>query len=413
MGRMKEYMLELQARGYGEIPDKYVCVNCFDDYALKNFIKLSATHKICSYCNKKYKTNKCVKLEDIITYILECIMTEWEDPAESFPYESKEGGYQGNTYDTYDLLLDQEPIMTIHQELFNDIHSSYNNGLWGRNFFLPYEEMIISEEWYRLTESIKHRQRFTTFINLSYNEDDEDDYDINYNLTNSQTGNMSIKYISNAIKHNNLLSIISKNTYIYRLRKSNINTNYNNPHEMGSIPKINAKHANRMSPVGIPMFYGALDINTALLEIRPCDTDYIHIAKFRPSRALFVVNFSSIPYIPSIYENNKFSREEIRFLHDFVKHISMPISSDANELEYIPTQVITEYLRYFFKYEGKNIDGIIYKSSFNLKKAIVLFVENEQCTAVDKNNDEQLSLYMCEYRKKFPSKTGGMSVWHS
>jgi len=42
MGFAKQRLIELEERGFGEVPDKYVCVNCFANQGIKNFIKKNA-----------------------------------------------------------------------------------------------------------------------------------------------------------------------------------------------------------------------------------------------------------------------------------------------------------------------------------------------------------------------------------
>jgi hypothetical protein len=40
----------------------------------------------------------------VIGYILDCINREWSDPAGELPYETKEGGYEGEVLYTHELL---------------------------------------------------------------------------------------------------------------------------------------------------------------------------------------------------------------------------------------------------------------------------------------------------------------------
>lgn len=67
--------------------------------------------------------------------------------------------------------------------------------------------------------------------------------------------------------------------------------------------------------------------------------------------------------------------QENIFLKRFNKEVTKPVAQDDKDIEYIPTQVLTEYLRYMFKdYKRRTIDGIIYGSSQEAKnKNLVLF----------------------------------------
>ncbi|MEZ8193165.1 RES family NAD+ phosphorylase [Vibrio sp. 1F279] len=61
---------------------------------------------------------------------------------------------------------------------------------------------------------------------------------------------------------------------------------------------------------------------------------------------------------------------------------------DRAHIDYVPTQIVTEYFKLIFKYENElSFDGIIYPSSKSKgKKAIVLFANSENC--VDKSELE-------------------------
>ena len=67
-------------------------------------------------------------------------------------------------------------------------------------------------------------------------------------------------------------------------------------------------------------------------------------------------------------------------MHIFHKEITKKIIPDDRiHTEYIPSQVFTEYLRYMFKLEGEiSVDGLIYKSSVNEDKCVVLFCNQKE-----------------------------------
>ena len=69
------------------------------------------------------------------------------------------------------------------------------------------------------------------------------------------------------------------------------------------------------------------------------------------------------------------------FLTYFSNDISRPISEYYN-IEYIPTQIVTEYLRHVYKTDkGVKIDGILYKSSKNKGGVnIVIFTDASECS---------------------------------
>jgi hypothetical protein len=140
-----------------------------------------------------------------------------------------------------------------------------------------------------------------------------------------------------------------------------------------------------MSPAGIPMFYGAYDIGTAIKETYDPSKDQEQkqvatVAKFKLLKDIALVDFSKIPAIPGFFEQVDYSHHEIIFLDDFITDISKPIKKDDREhIEYVPTQVVTEHIRYVHKDENSgDIYGLIYPSSKNNgKNSVVIFCENE------------------------------------
>ena len=57
--------------------------------------------------------------------------------------------------------------------------------------------------------------------------------------------------------------------------------------------------------------------------------------------------------------------------------MAKPIGENDPKLEYIPSQVFCEYLRFIQKAkDGNSYDGIVYSSSLTNKKNVVLFYDN-------------------------------------
>ena len=128
------------------------------------------------------------------------------------------------------------------------------------------------------------------------------------------------------------------------------------------------------------MFYGAFDLDTSEMEIIDATwTDSIMTTgKFFNLRELTLIDFTKLKEIPSLFDiSNRDKRTIARFIRDFISDLSIPVKPDNSvHIEYIPTQVVTEYIKIILGKE-KNIDGIIYNSVKNIGgKCVVLFVEN-------------------------------------
>lgn len=140
-----------------------------------------------------------------------------------------------------------------------------------------------------------------------------------------------------------------------------------------------------MSPAGIPMFYGAFDQATAVAETVELPRHAGQVASigiFRPVRDLLVLDLADLPGVPSVFDVDRHALiHTLRFLHAFADDISGPIARDGREhIDYVPTQIVTEYFRrVFLTADGVALDGIVYRSSKNEQRAVVLFCENRGC----------------------------------
>lgn len=94
MGGAKRMWEEAQEKGFSVDENIIVCVDCFEDYAIKDFIKNNDTGEPCSYC-ENHLDGSC-SLEEVLEHIMYCIRTEWGHPAnEGLPYETREVGGRG------------------------------------------------------------------------------------------------------------------------------------------------------------------------------------------------------------------------------------------------------------------------------------------------------------------------------
>lgn len=104
----------------------------------------------------------------------------------------------------------------------------------------------------------------------------------------------------------------------------------------------------RMNAPGIPVFYGARCASTCLAEIRPPVGSKIVVGKFellRPVRILDMKALSDVLVEKSLFDPDYVvSRGRAAFLKQLVVEISRPVMPEDEELEYIPTQFVAEFL---------------------------------------------------------------------
>ncbi len=391
MGRAKQDLIRADDIGWmPSYDDNYVCVSCIEDPALQEVVERNLEKNACSYCGKRSKKLIAAPLDIVTEHMAECIARIYTDPAEVLPYESREGGYQGTVYDTQELL--EEIGFSVESEkLFEDICSSFVRDNWAEEDWLvlsPDQRKFYG--WEAFKRAVKHKRRYTFW---SMGDEDEQEGHPDY----MPVGDM-LKKIEETIRKINLLKTIKTDTPFWRVRIHKKSKTLDKDLDFSSPPAEKAIQPNRMSPAGIPMFYCAEDYETACLEtIDPSNVQgkVATGACFKSLMELYVLDFTELPPIPSFFDAEKVDlRNDLIFMLEFVRDISLPIERDGREhIEYVPTQSFTEYIRWMAKSSDENtIDGICYKSSKNGKKCYVLFLDQDECIDEPKYTDKKQRL---------------------
>jgi len=372
MGLAKQRMIELEQRHLSGFPDKSVCVKHFEDNTIKNFIRKNYDLGFCDYCNKELKV---VSLETLMEFIMDGVATFYGDAVEFMGYNGREGGYLGETFTPDELIQDKVGLVTEPYEVTEDIVSCIEDIAWSQPDM--YHDTVRDELmslWDYFKNLIKHKARY---LFSSTGISDIDDPNNAFKIL-SEVGRISKKF--------HLVQKIAKGTKLYRCRQHPASRKINTIEELVSPPAEAAIYPNRFSPSGISMLYVALDEATAALEtISRTDKkkNTITISTLVTKKDLYVIDFNKLPKMPSIFEKKSRTIHYLTgFLFDLVRDFTKDISKDGKEhIEYVPTQVVTEYFRYPFNKNRKNkIEGIIYPSSKNEKKsAAVIFWDNEEC----------------------------------
>jgi len=368
MGFAKREQERQDEEKWSQLSDTFVCSECLEDKGLISFIKNNSSRKGCSYCtDQTSKDRKSCNINVLLEYISDCVRQHYEDPAESMAFESREGGYQGSTFDTYDLLT--STIQTKSHKLLEAIISAFDHTLWCK--IDPYSDSPSDKmlyDWQSFCGHIKHENRF--FLN--------------------ERSNRTLKRIvSDFQSHTKICTLYSGST-IYRARAFQSDQPFPLVLEEISMPKKEdiIKQSNRMSPAGIPLFYASDNLETCKMEaglsnITNPPQDMIAYGSFRLNKNLKVFDLSALPTTPSIFEiHEQVHRETISFLRMFMENIMQPVVRDGREhVEYIPSQIFTEYIRQNMKLDKRAIDGICYPSAQNPNgKNYALFIKHDDIT---------------------------------
>lgn len=377
MGLAKKYLEDVDSQGYYST-DGSVCSCCINEPAVKRFVETNATLNECSYCQQSGVL--AVNFDVLMALIVDSLHFEWGNPSiEGLPYESREGGWQVATvYNAWDLLYDEIGLDVVNERLQADIADAILNGEWcEKEPFSLSSDRVLFYGWDKFSKFVKNSARYV-FYKASNEDYDENQHDEMNPVDILSSLGLIVKKLE-------LFRNVKAGTDFKRIRIVDPLEYPRTAKELGSPPADKATVANRMSPVGIPMFYAAFDVETAVCETyeSTAEEKQAACATFSNIRDFLLIDLSRCPDIPSLFdETRRSSRGEVRFLVDFIQDFTKPVERiDAAHIEYVPTQIVTEYFRHVFKYnDGRKIDGIIYPSSKNFEsEAVVVFADSQQC----------------------------------
>ena len=138
--------------------------------------------------------------------------------------------------------------------------------------------------------------------------------------------------------------------------------------QIGAAPPDKAKNG-RINPKGISYLYLSNDHTTAIKEVRPLLKETVSVGFFQANKDLKCIDTSDdkpiwyFPYDfssdPPIYVEPTAETKENKIWGDINTSFSKPIYRKEEDVEYLPTQYLSEYLKVI------SYDGIIYKSSLS------------------------------------------------
>jgi hypothetical protein len=395
MSRVKEKYLDDEEKGYISGKDFNVCGKHFDDKDILKFIREKGDPNLkCSFCDETEDeieiTNK-ITWDDLLGRIVPCIKHFYDDPANGLSYVSAEGGYLGNTYDTLELLQDVIGI-DAESEVVEEIANSITQEIWTEAEF--YGETYtdhLNYTWEAFSKLVKYKVRYV-FNDVEVKSG-------HYDLSHKPF--LILKDIGRFISQLNLIitvpeksNFFNQNIFFHRARQHKVTDKVSACQDIGSAPNKFAR-ANRFSAEGISIFYGAEDEDTAIKEVINTDkkSEFISIGKFYPAKGLNLVDLRNISKIGFFDTDNVKLIEPARFLRMFVASISQKLEKDGNErIEYVPSQIVTEYLAHVLPSSLKrNVHGIVYKSVQNEDKdCYAIFADRFQCSDEGDEHEDTL-----------------------
>lgn len=353
--------------------DRTVCMAHIDDEALRRELADSVYSPTCSFCGRTGTADEPIAadLGVVAELVLDAVESEYGTASdEGVPRDEGEWALPtDNTYEVVEatcaFLVDYEVVEAIEQVIEPE---DWIRRDWG---WLSDGERL-AHNWESFAETLKHRVRFWFLPILE--RDDSNEFDLDH-LTTTQF----FASLERVIRDHALSTIPAGTTFMRgRIVNDEAKPDDYAAKDLGPAPE-DAATANRMSPAGIPMFYGSDSVATVAAEIGGHGTNsHAIIGRFTTTREMTIADLSALPEVPSVFDKaNRASRGEIAFLRKFAVELSRPIPADGREhIEYVPTQVFTEYLRHVAVLQPF---GLTFRSSQIMGLNTVLFCTNEAC----------------------------------
>ena len=136
------------------------------------------------------------------------------------------------------------------------------------------------------------------------------------------------------------------------------------PHQQLGPPPSSSAEVGRMNAKGVSVFYGAMDPDTCVAEVRPPVGSHVVLGRFHLLRQVKLLDLGALSKVfadASYFEPDyAVKKGRAAFIRHLVSEISRPIMPRDIDREYLPTQFVASYLAHR---ATPNLDGIIFPSS--------------------------------------------------
>lgn len=343
------------------------CVECFKDPEIRGSIE-SLNHKgQCPICGAKdtwiYDSDSDFwnsDFEELLTSIIEIYSPE-ENLDAAFPDDAKKNIEQHIKNDWKIFNLEEAGIRTILEEIITS-SIDLDERLLSQKVGIPklYEDTFLEQnsvlgkyQWEDFRRYLRNENRFhAKYINL--------------------------EMLAEILRE--IVSVIPKGTRLYRARIAKDAKGYK-PSEMGA-PPDDVASAGRANSKGISCLYLANERKTTIKEIRAGVFDFVTIGTFRVKQDLKIIDLSMITHNSPFYADKdkvKFLLNE-KHLRNIEKDLAKPVSKRDSDLDYLPTQYISDFAKYL------GYDGVKYISTFDKNSYNVAIFDANTCKCTYKRS---------------------------
>lgn len=313
--------------GHSEKAESRICSDCINsDNLIRYEIVSIGREGRCSYCNKSSQ-RYTLSFSEVCHYINQKIIQ----------YYYADHRVHGD-FDPVSIISQKASIdKNVATDVWREIKSGYSeDGLW-----LKKHDLFVWDDF------VKHLKKQSRYFSL-------------------QTSRQLANYFESV---SNCIEMIGPNYEIRKLYRARLFESDNRdfrkaleyPWQFLGPPPHEFASPGRMNPRGISIFYGALEPETAYHEVRPFVGSRVAVACFTIEKPLQILDINKL--LESEPERSIFdydydkSYERNSFIRSFRDAVSQPVAPGREDLGYLPTQVIAEFLA-----NSMRLDGVKYPS---------------------------------------------------
>ena len=335
-----------------------ICVDCVAPAPLKKLFLAHGTSGDCEYCGRHGRT---MDTKQLFAYVYDrvsenvAVSEDLSDFELGMLYECGDdsipiadiGVVLAEWFELGDEPYLKELMAGVPPELKTD-DAGHERHFYGDDGTL--EQNVYEARWDGFVEGVRYKHRY-----------------FNADATQFLDSIFSVLVVGGDQLKVEVVRTICPGDLLFRARRAQSQKQaeeiYKDPaRQLGPTPKHLAS-SQRMTPNGISALYCALERETCLSEIRSITGDHVVSAALTPIGELKLLDITALsrvepPALTLLDEGFRESRHRKVFLDSLVKKMSRPKSSD-DELSYLSTQVVFEYLRTRF---GKYVDGMVFPS---------------------------------------------------
>jgi len=379
-----------------------ICTDCIGDEFLRKTILDTGQKGDCTYCKKSGTTVSLQNLSKDIHQVIEDQFYLTSSDPDGLDYLLAKEGLWEREGELVEYIISE--ISGLDEMISEDVRAALS-GYYGYTavkdggedpyaYDAQYEErgpdpdtLNFHDTWESFCQQVQWRSRF-------FNQHAEIDLDNIFGDLESlktHTGRPVICTITPE----------DTNWSVYRARiaqsSSDLEKILERPCRELDAPPSRLAQAGRMNAAGISVFYGGLEEDTCVAEVRAPVGSSVVVGRFKFIREVTVLDLDALAgvYVNGSHFDPEFTerRARVAFLRHLAKTISQPVMPNDEAFQYLPTQVVSEYLASRAK---PPMDGMVFKSSQTggVGRNFVLFNHAATTDHIDAPDGTEFSVYM-------------------